>query len=399
MPLSSLAQSSPGRVGGLVERLTPGYFALVMASGIISIGLGLTGFRVLSVLLFAVCIVAYVVLLGLNLWRFAAFRHAMVEDFKDPKRAFGFFTFVAGTNVLGARAAAEGWYSLTAWLLVVSFSVWLVLGYVIPWSAVLSRAQRPAVALANGTWFIWVVASQSVAVSAATLEVVMHDLRAYLAILAVLSWSVGVFLYAASAIIVALRIMLYELDPKDFDPPYWVAMGAVAITVVAARASSRWSRRRWRTRRGAGGWAVGRVLGLRDLAHPGARRRGSVAPLRPQGADGLRPDAVEHHLPLGMYAVAGIYLGRADRLPIVEAIGSNWLWVALAAWRHRLRGHGPQRQPGPATRPLTALIERTPFGGWPPRSIRAGTCWAPKFVHSIRACPTTGEGCRAATGG
>jgi hypothetical protein len=30
--------------------------------------------------------------------------------------------------------------------------------------------------------------------------------------------------------------------------------------------------------------------------------------------------------------VAGIYLGRADRLPVVEAIGRTWLWVALAAW-------------------------------------------------------------------
>ena len=36
--------------------------------------------------------------------------------------------------------------------------------------------------------------------------------------------------------------------------------------------------------------------------------------------------------PLGMYAVAGIYLGRADQLPIVETIGSTWLWVAVTAW-------------------------------------------------------------------
>ena len=36
--------------------------------------------------------------------------------------------------------------------------------------AVLGRTQRPVVALANGTWFIWVVASQSVAIAAATLE-------------------------------------------------------------------------------------------------------------------------------------------------------------------------------------------------------------------------------------
>ena len=36
--------------------------------------------------------------------------------------------------------------------------------------------------------------------------------------------------------------------------------------------------------------------------------------------------------PLGMYAVAGIYLGRADRLPIVGAIGGAELWVAFAVW-------------------------------------------------------------------
>src|SRR5690606_28510313 len=36
--------------------------------------------------------------------------------------------------------------------------------------------------------------------------------------------------------------------------------------------------------------------------------------------------------PLGMYAVAGIYLGQANQLPLVGAIGSVELWVAFAAW-------------------------------------------------------------------
>ena len=36
--------------------------------------------------------------------------------------------------------------------------------------------------------------------------------------------------------------------------------------------------------------------------------------------------------PLGMYAVAGIYLGDADSLPVVHAIGSAELWVALGAF-------------------------------------------------------------------
>ena len=36
--------------------------------------------------------------------------------------------------------------------------------------------------------------------------------------------------------------------------------------------------------------------------------------------------------PLGMYAVAGIYLGDANSLPLVGMVGSIELWVAFAAW-------------------------------------------------------------------
>ena len=36
--------------------------------------------------------------------------------------------------------------------------------------------------------------------------------------------------------------------------------------------------------------------------------------------------------PLGMYGVAGIYLGQADRLPVVEGIGHGGLWFAFAVW-------------------------------------------------------------------
>lgn len=321
------------RLEAMVEGLTPGYFAAVMASGIISLGLLLVGLDGLSQALLVVTIAAYVTLCILNLWRFIRFRHAMASDFRDPKRAFGFFTFVAGTNVVGARLAADGWFEVTSALLAVSVAVWLILGYVIPWSAVLGQEQRPVVALANGTWFIWVVASQSVAVSAATLEVWVDAGHQYLAILAIFSWSVGVFLYAASGMIVTLRIMLYPLDPREFDPPYWVSMGAVAITVVAgARIVEMDSAPMVDATRGlvAGAsvvfwafatWLIPVLLGVGVWRHWFRK-----VPLR------YEPTLWSMIFPLGMYAVAGIYLGRADRLPVVEWIGSRWLWVAGLAW-------------------------------------------------------------------
>src|SRR5205807_488246 len=54
-----------------------------------------------------------------------------------------------------------------------------------------------------------------------------------LALLAVFSWSIGVFLYAATGVFVAVRLLLFPLREADLTASYWVAMGATAITVLA----------------------------------------------------------------------------------------------------------------------------------------------------------------------
>src|SRR5680860_555413 len=320
------------RVQGAVAGLAPGYFALVMASGIISVGMKLKGFDLISTALLIVCIVGFVILLFLMVWRFAAYRGAIIDDLLDPGRAFGFFTFVAGTNVLGVRLGMEGAHVATALLLGLAGTAWLLLGYVVPWTAVLGKVERPVVATANGSWFIWVVASQSVAIAAASIEPVFVTGRRELAVLAVMSWSVGVFLYAATAMIVSLRLMLYKLGPEELTPPYWVAMGALAITVLAGARIVEMADAPMVavTRDLIAGlavvfWAFATWL-IPVLVAAGwwrhVRRR---VPLRYEAT------LWSIIFPLGMYAVAGIYLGRADDLPVVEAVGSAELWVAFAA--------------------------------------------------------------------
>jgi hypothetical protein len=123
-------------------------------------------------------------------------------------------------------------------LLAAGTAGWLLLGYLVPWTAVLGREQRPVLAAANGTWFIWVVASQSVAALAAALEPAFPGTSRGLGLLAVAAFFVGVFLYAAAGVFVAARLLVYPLGPIDLEPPYWVAMGATAITVVAGAPSS-----------------------------------------------------------------------------------------------------------------------------------------------------------------
>jgi tellurite resistance protein TehA-like permease len=321
------------RLGRAIEGLTPGYFALVMATGIVSIGAELEGLGAISDPLLVLCVAEFVVLLGLTVARLALYRPAVVADFMDPRRAFGFFTFVAGTNVMGVRLGVAGHHGVTAGLLVVSGLAWLLLGYVVPWTAVLGREERPVVATANGTWFIWVVASQSMAVSAATIEPVFDQVRRELAVLAVMSWSVGVALYCAAGLIVSLRLMLYAFGPEDLTAPYWVSMGALAITVVAgARIVEMADAPMVSVTRGL-------IAGLAVVFWAFATWLIPVLVAAGWWRHAVRrvPLVYEATLwslvfPLGMYAVAGIYLGRADHLPLVEGIGRAELWVAVAAW-------------------------------------------------------------------
>ena len=316
-----------------MRTLHPGCFALVMATGIVSIAMGNHGLDGLSLALFVIGCVAYAVLVVLTVWRAIAYSQDLLRDLRDPQRAFALFTFVAATDVLGTRFVVAGHHGIALVGLVIGWAGWLVLGYLVPWTAVLGQARRPILRDANGTWFIWTVASQSVAVLAAGLEPLVGTGQRELALLAVFSWSLGAFLYAGTGMFVAARMLIYPLRPADLTPPYWVAMGATAITVVAGA----------------------RIVQMTDAPIVSASR-GLIASLSvvfwafgtwlipPLVAAGLWRH-VAHRIPLryeislwsvvfplGMYGVGGHYLGQADHLPIIEAIGSGEGWVALAAW-------------------------------------------------------------------
>ncbi|MGX1596764.1 tellurite resistance/C4-dicarboxylate transporter family protein [Dietzia maris] len=319
---------------------------MVMATGIVAVGAGQRGWETVSVILIVLTAIEYGILVLLTLWRLIAFRAEVVADLHDSRTAFLFFTFVAGTNVLAVALAGRHLLVASVALLCVGAAVWIVLGYTVPWVAVLSRGERPVVAEANGTWFIWVVASQSVAVAAATLEPHFESARDALAIVAVASWSVGVVLYVACAVFVSLRLMLYPLDPRELDPPYWVSMGAVAITVVAgARIVEMASAPMVDAVRGLVAglvvvfWCFATWL-IPALVAVGVWRHGiKRVPFR------FEPTWWSIVFPLGMYAVAGMYLGRADDLPIVAWIGETWMWVAVAAWLIALVGMIRSRLP------------------------------------------------------
>ena len=325
---------SPGRAATAIRDLHPGYFAFVMATGIISTGTYLQGPSWLSRILLAAASIGLVVLSAALLARVAIFPSSLAADIQAPDRVFGFFTITAGADVLGARLAAAGHPLATAILAGAAAVVWLALTYGVPASLLLTRARDSVLGGVNGTWLLWVVATQSLSVTASTLVPAWPSQSGLLAPAATGLWSVGLVLYLLLVSLILLRWLTVAMTPATLGPPYWILMGATAITVLAGARILNLPAALPAVRATAGFvegfsfalWAFGSwwipllvILGFwRHVRHHW--------PLS------YEPTLWSVVFPLGMYSVATLVFGKAAHLTFTDPLARFMLWVAVAAW-------------------------------------------------------------------
>src|SRR5205085_12008092 len=92
-----------GKIGEAAANLFPGYFALVMATGIISIAAFQLSLKPVAWVLLVINVIAYAILWLLLVIRLLRFFPRVKADLMDHARGPGFFTIVAGTCVLGSE--------------------------------------------------------------------------------------------------------------------------------------------------------------------------------------------------------------------------------------------------------------------------------------------------------
>lgn len=312
-----------------VAELNPGAFAFVMATGIVSIALDHGGGRTASAVLLWIALAGYAVLAVAYVWRLARMPRRVGADMASP-RAFGFLTLVAGSNVVASRLVADGRTTAAAVFLIAGTALWLTFDYGVPLTLMTSRARRPSLDQVNGTWFLWAVGTQSVAVACATLSAARHSDA--LAAAASVCWGIGLMQYLLTAALALARLLVRPLTPQDVSPPYWVFMGSGAISVLAGA----------------------KLLGLPDAG-------GLVPRAAVQGVCGLLwafcswlvplllalgvwryllrglPLRYDSGLwsvvfPLGMYGVATRTLGAETGTGWLHDLGGSEEWAAAAVW-------------------------------------------------------------------
>lgn len=322
-------------VGRTTVDLYPGYFALVMATGIVSIAGHLLGMAPVAWLLFGITIVAYVVLWLLTGIRLARYFPRVVADLRDHSRGAGFFTIVAATCVLGRQVELlTGNSSVATLLWCVGVVLWLGLMYAFL-SAVMMGESKPGLESGlNGGWLMIVVATQSVSVLGMLVADHFAGWRDTMLFLTLALYLLGCMLYVLLIALIFYRLTFFPVTPDALTPLYWINMGAVAITTLAG-ATLLLKRGEWRLLEELGPflegftllfWVTGTwwipllvILGL-------WRHAWKRVPLT------YDPQYWGLVFPLGMYTASTFQLGKATGVPILFAIPHYFIYAALLAW-------------------------------------------------------------------
>lgn len=222
------------RFADAVEHLFPGYFALVMATGIVSIASQLLEMPRIAWLLLLLNLGAYAVLMVMLGFRLLAYFPRVIEDLNNHARGPGFFTVVAATCVLGTEILVVTGRAEAAQLLwIAGIVLWVVVMYGF-FTAVVVREAKPSLEIGiNGAWLLGIVATQSVAVLGTMLAPGMADSREGVLFFTLCMYLLGAMLYLTIITLIFYRFTFVALTVEQMTPPYWINMGAVAITTLA----------------------------------------------------------------------------------------------------------------------------------------------------------------------
>src|SRR5699024_9390539 len=204
----------------------------------------------------------------------------------------------------------------------------------------------------DGTWFLWVVSTQSVAVLSGAYAIRFGSPG--LATFAALCWSVGVVQLLLIAAIVFTRLALDHVRPDEPVAPYWIFMGSAAITILAGAeilglrteqslleplVVSTVSMVLW----SFATWLIPLLIALFVWQH-----------LRRHRPFVFQPYWWSMVFPIGMYGESSRQLGKIRGTGWLEDVGRWESWLALAIWflacaaalvrivaeRDRPHGHG-----------------------------------------------------------
>ena len=316
---------------GWLEGLPPGYFALVMSTGILSYGFDKIGIPALSDALYALTLFSWACLVFLSIWRLIRFPQAVRIDLLSIRRVFAYFTMVVATSLVGILLNLHGWYQLSLAFWAFAFLSWSALLY-LSFSVLTFLTHETSVNVVHGDWLTAIVATQSLVLLGAQISPQLGIYASYMLVEIHMLWMLGLTFYGIFVTLFCYRIFFLSFKPEDTSPLLWVIMGAAAVSTNAGTSLL------------AADSNLSFILAIKPFIDGVALMLWAWSTwwIPMLIIFGIWKHAIKHYplryepvlwsmvFPLGMYAVASFRLGLAAEFAPLEWISRIMVWVAFA---------------------------------------------------------------------
>jgi len=325
----------------------------------------------------------YALLVGLFGARTVLFPGRVAADLRDGTRHWGTLTFVVATDTVGVQVLLffDAVGVAIALRLATVVATPLLLYYLFGTEIVGARKADVSERI-DGAFLLVIVCMQSLAILGGLLSVTLRTYASAVVPLSMSYFGAGYVLYFVVVTVVTYRLLDGAVRPGDWTGPYWITMGAAAITTLAGatlgpRLESipawepyapvilgvtflAWAIASWwiPLLLGLDVWKflVGSVDGrpptwvlLVPWARPGVGRRLHV----------YDPTAWGRVFPMGMYTACTLNLAGVSTFSALSVVPAYWGWFALLVWGLTLVGtvRAGVRVLSPGTLPGTGAAE------------------------------------------
>jgi tellurite resistance protein TehA-like permease len=319
-----------------LQTFPPTAFAMVMATGIVSIAAHLLDYDIVGWILLGINAVSWPVLLAITLCRLLRYPREVHADIVDHSRGPGFLTLIAATAVLGSQLSVYHVLPrVVPWVLGLAAAMWLVITYTFLAAMTIGQRKPGLHTGLNGTWLLLVVATESIAVLATAVSRMDGGSMPLLDLLALGAWLLGGVLYMILITLIFYRWCFVPMTAADLTEPWWINMGAMAITTLAGS-------RLILAGHDLAGWPGDDRLVLRVLTTGCWFTATFWIPLLAAlfiekhviVGEPVRYTAAEWSVvfPLGMYSAATYLYAEATQLHFLSYVARLTILVAFVAW-------------------------------------------------------------------
>jgi tellurite resistance protein TehA-like permease len=217
-----------------IQTFSPAYFALAMSTGIISIASHMLGYYAISHLLFIINNIEFLILLVLLILRLIFFFEDFKSDLSSHAEGAGFLTIIAAACILGTeygllnyhieRAVILWFFALVTWLIIVySFFILITI-----------KKKKPSLESGiNGSWLLFVVSVQALSILGNLVSPYLNLSIEVVLFINLFFYLLGVLFYFIVIGIIFYRTTFFPMKANEFEPSYWIDMGAAAISTLA----------------------------------------------------------------------------------------------------------------------------------------------------------------------